>query len=328
MRTGSKNVLSQSDRIVRCAIYTRVSTEEQTRPELNSLETQKQICEHLVAVHQLERWVVTEVFEDGGYTGSNLDRPGVQSLIAAVKRRAGTHCSVRHIPAEPFEKLLIEFVGKLGEHPSVIKATLAASANAKLQSLRPLKSKLAELEKLHRRLTGELETCVDAVKQSTKTLAGEFKVEVERIAAEKNKAELEKERVKAEVAYLENVVTDEQRIANSLRNFPNVFSGLSPIEQREFLQLVIRQITVKHGNPTDRANRDLPTSFVAKMRTRVFLVNIEFRAKSLIETLTVDDGSVRIPDKMAADSGWQSEESEASQRPKPMFRSSEATDGC
>jgi hypothetical protein len=60
--------------------------------------------------------------------------------------------------------LLIEFVGKLGEHPSVINATLAA-ANAKLQFLRPLKSKLAELEKLHRRLTGELETCVDAVKQ-------------------------------------------------------------------------------------------------------------------------------------------------------------------
>ena len=70
---------------VRCAIYSRVSTDEQTRRDYNSLETQLDICRHALAVKQLEGWVEDEHYSDGGYSGKNLDRPELQRLLAAVR---------------------------------------------------------------------------------------------------------------------------------------------------------------------------------------------------------------------------------------------------
>jgi len=49
---------------MRCAIYTRVSTDEQTQPEYNSLQTQQEICEHYIQVQREKGWKLTEVYED------------------------------------------------------------------------------------------------------------------------------------------------------------------------------------------------------------------------------------------------------------------------
>ncbi len=60
---------------MRCAIYTRVSTDEQTQQEYNSLQTQQEICEHYIHVQKEKGWTPSEVYEDGGYSGKDLDRP-------------------------------------------------------------------------------------------------------------------------------------------------------------------------------------------------------------------------------------------------------------
>jgi site-specific DNA recombinase len=68
----------------RCAIYTRVSTDDQARGDYSSLKSQKDICEHYVSVHQMDGWVATSYFEDPGYSGKNMDRPGIQALIGEI----------------------------------------------------------------------------------------------------------------------------------------------------------------------------------------------------------------------------------------------------
>ena len=75
-------------RPIRCAIYTRKSTEEGLQQEFNSLDAQREASEAFVASQRHEGWqVVTEHFDDGGYTGGNMDRPALKRLLAADRGR-------------------------------------------------------------------------------------------------------------------------------------------------------------------------------------------------------------------------------------------------
>jgi site-specific DNA recombinase len=74
---------------VRCAIYTRKSTEEGLQQEFNSLDAQREASEAFVASQKHEGWhVITEHFDDGGYTGGNMDRPALKRLLAAIAARS------------------------------------------------------------------------------------------------------------------------------------------------------------------------------------------------------------------------------------------------
>src|ERR1017187_4594040 len=74
---------------VRCAIYTRKSTEEGLQQEFNSLDAQREASEAFIASQKNEGWqVITDHFDDGGYTGGNMDRPALKRLLAAVEARS------------------------------------------------------------------------------------------------------------------------------------------------------------------------------------------------------------------------------------------------
>ena len=76
-------------RVVRCAIYTRKSTEEGLQQEFNSLDAQREAGEAFIVSQKSEGWqVITDPFDDGGYTGANMDRPALKRLLAAVEARA------------------------------------------------------------------------------------------------------------------------------------------------------------------------------------------------------------------------------------------------
>src|SRR3954469_17430795 len=85
---GSSNG-SGAGKIVRCAIYTRKSTEEGLQQEFNSLDAQREASEAFIVSQKHEGWqVITNRFDDGGYTGGNMDRPALKRLLAAVEARS------------------------------------------------------------------------------------------------------------------------------------------------------------------------------------------------------------------------------------------------
>ena len=70
---------------VRCAIYTRKSTEEGLDQEFNSLDAQHEACVAYVASQRHEGWkLVTDRYDDGGVSGATLERPAVQHLLADI----------------------------------------------------------------------------------------------------------------------------------------------------------------------------------------------------------------------------------------------------
>ncbi|MDP2674623.1 MAG: recombinase family protein, partial [Dehalococcoidia bacterium] len=72
---------------MRCAIYTRVSTDEQARSKYSSLERQKEVCVSYIDIQKEKDWRFAGVYEDGGYSGKDLSRPGLQELLQDIKDR-------------------------------------------------------------------------------------------------------------------------------------------------------------------------------------------------------------------------------------------------
>jgi len=73
-------------RRLRCAIYTRKSTEEGLDQAFNSLDAQREACAAYILSQRHEGWhLVPEHYDDGGFTGGNMERPGLQKLMADVR---------------------------------------------------------------------------------------------------------------------------------------------------------------------------------------------------------------------------------------------------
>jgi site-specific DNA recombinase len=76
----------QMPRRLRCAIYTRKSSEEGLDMEFNSLDAQREACEAYIASQRSEGWAaIREPYYDGGVSGGTLDRPALQRLLADVE---------------------------------------------------------------------------------------------------------------------------------------------------------------------------------------------------------------------------------------------------
>jgi site-specific DNA recombinase len=70
---------------VRCAIYTRKSSEEGLEQEFNSLQAQREACEAFITSQRHEGWVcLPTAYDDGGFSGATLDRPALQHLLADI----------------------------------------------------------------------------------------------------------------------------------------------------------------------------------------------------------------------------------------------------
>src|ERR687895_1288344 len=75
-------------RRLRCAIYTRKSSEEGLEQDFNSLDSQREACTASIASQKHEGWLALSArYDDGGYSGGTMERPALQALLADIKAR-------------------------------------------------------------------------------------------------------------------------------------------------------------------------------------------------------------------------------------------------
>jgi site-specific DNA recombinase len=73
---------------LRCAIYTRVSTDQGLEQDFNSLDAQREASEAYIKSQAHEGWrLARDHYNDGGYSGGSMDRPALQKLLADVQAR-------------------------------------------------------------------------------------------------------------------------------------------------------------------------------------------------------------------------------------------------
>ncbi len=72
--------------IIRCAVYTRKSSEEGLEQSFNSLDAQREACRSYVASQRHEGWrPIENQYDDGGYSGATMERPALRRLLADIE---------------------------------------------------------------------------------------------------------------------------------------------------------------------------------------------------------------------------------------------------
>src|SRR5829696_3517074 len=78
----------ETKKVLRCAVYTRVSTEYGLEQEFNSLDAQRDSSEAYIKSQAQEGWrLVPAAYDDGGFSGGSLNRPALQRLLADIGDR-------------------------------------------------------------------------------------------------------------------------------------------------------------------------------------------------------------------------------------------------
>ena len=86
MKNGNGQDRAKLQGPIRCAIYTRKSTEEGLEQEFNSLDAQREAGEAFIKSQRHEGWIArSERYDDGGYSGGTMDRPALKRLMADVE---------------------------------------------------------------------------------------------------------------------------------------------------------------------------------------------------------------------------------------------------
>ncbi len=87
-RRSAQSGQTAKTRTLRCAIYTRVSTDQGLEQDFNSLDAQREACAAYIRSQAHEGWVLAPgLYDDGGYSGGSLDRPALRALLEVVARR-------------------------------------------------------------------------------------------------------------------------------------------------------------------------------------------------------------------------------------------------
>ena len=80
--------LANTKASLRCAVYTRVSTEHGLEQEFNSLDNQREASEAYIKSQAHEGWrLMRDRYDDGGFSGGSMDRPALKKLLDAVRAR-------------------------------------------------------------------------------------------------------------------------------------------------------------------------------------------------------------------------------------------------
>src|SRR5947199_291400 len=80
--------MGEHQKQLRCAIYTRKSSEEGLEQDFNSLHAQREACEAFIKSQRHEGWVALPAHhDDGGYSGGTMDRPGLRQLLEDIHEK-------------------------------------------------------------------------------------------------------------------------------------------------------------------------------------------------------------------------------------------------
>ena len=118
MRNGAATANGRSREVLpaprtRCAIYTRKSTEEGLDQDFNTLDAQREAAESYVASLRHEGWIaLPEKYDDGGFTGANMERPALKRLLADIE--AGSVDTVIVYKVDRLSRSLMDFARIIG----------------------------------------------------------------------------------------------------------------------------------------------------------------------------------------------------------------------
>jgi len=143
-------------RKLRCAVYTRKSSEDGLEMEFNSLDAQREACEAYIASQRGEGWVqVADRYDDGGVSGGTLDRPALKRLVADIE--AGRIDIVVVYKIDRLSRSMLDFLKLVEsfEHHGVTFVSVTQSFNTQSAMGRMTLNMLVTFAQFEREVIGE-----------------------------------------------------------------------------------------------------------------------------------------------------------------------------
>src|SRR3984893_14104823 len=159
---------------IRCAIYTRKSSEEGLDQSFNSLDAQREACRAFVISQKHEGWtVLSNRYDDGGFSGGSMDRPALKQLLADVQ--AGKLDTVVVYKVDRLTRSLIDFakIIEIFDARSVSFVSVTQHFNTTNSMGRLTLNVLLSFAQFEREITGErIRDKIDASKKKGMWMGG------------------------------------------------------------------------------------------------------------------------------------------------------------
>jgi DNA invertase Pin-like site-specific DNA recombinase len=141
---------------IRCGVYTRKSTEEGLEQEFNSLDAQREAAEAFIRSQQQQGWTcLPNRYDDGGFTGGDMDRPALQRLMADIE--AGQVDCVVVYKVDRLSRSLLDFARMMEtfdkHHISFVSVTQQFNTTTSMGRL--MLNVLLSFAQFEREVTGE-----------------------------------------------------------------------------------------------------------------------------------------------------------------------------
>jgi DNA invertase Pin-like site-specific DNA recombinase len=144
------------NKIIRCAIYTRKSNDDGLEQDFNSLDAQRLSGENYIASQIHENWrLISKHYDDGGFSGGNMDRPGLQELFEDIED--GLIDMVVVYKIDRLSRSIFDFakIVELFEKNNVGFVSVTQSFNTSTSSGKLMLNMLLSFAQYERELTGE-----------------------------------------------------------------------------------------------------------------------------------------------------------------------------
>ncbi len=159
---------------IRCAVYTRKSTEEGLDREFNTLDAQRESCENYIASQKQEGWIcLAQHYDDGGFTGGNMQRPALVQLLEDV--RSGKIDCVLVYKVDRLSRSLLDFarILEVFEQQQVAFASVTQQFNTATSMGRLMLNVLLSFAQFERELISErTKDKMSAARRKGKRLGG------------------------------------------------------------------------------------------------------------------------------------------------------------
>src|SRR5258708_4712105 len=142
--------------LIRCAIYTRKSTEEGMEQEFNSLVAQREAAEAFILSQREQGWrVVLDHYDDPGFSGGSIERPALKRLLADVEARRGDCVVV--FKGDRLRRALLDFARIIGQldHNGVTFVSVTQQFNTNTSLGRLTLNILLSFAQFEREIIGE-----------------------------------------------------------------------------------------------------------------------------------------------------------------------------
>lgn len=152
----TSNKVDGSNAIIRCAIYTRKSSEEGLEQDFNSLDAQRISAEKYIQSQAGKGWIVIpKHYDDGGFSGGNMNRPALNELLNDIERKQ-IDCVVTY-KLDRLSRSLLDFASIMNTFDSnnVMFDTVTESFSSASSSGRLMLNMLLSFAQYERELTGE-----------------------------------------------------------------------------------------------------------------------------------------------------------------------------